>query len=70
MKIQKKIFIDFFMAVGVVWFICAMSILLFNIDFQSEEIALTIIFPLAYTIFRQLGNDKPVNTSMPPPNYF
>ncbi len=48
----KKFFYSFFLSLGIVWFLCALSILIFKLNFQPKEIILTLIFPLAYAVVR------------------
>jgi|GEM_PF-829522 len=60
MKNSKTFFYHFFLAIGVVWFLCALAILSFKLNFQSQEILLTIIIPLAYAIIRLLDKGKVV----------
>jgi hypothetical protein len=58
MKRLSDFFKDFFLANGVSWFLCALSILLFKLNFQAGGILLSLIFPLAYAIVRQFEQKK------------
>lgn len=58
MKNSKSFFYNFFLSLGIVWFLCALSILTFKLHFQEKEILLTVIFPLAYAIFRQFDKKE------------
>ncbi|WP_280646982.1 MULTISPECIES: helix-turn-helix transcriptional regulator [unclassified Dysgonomonas] len=53
MKNSRSFFYNYFLATGIVWFFCAISIVIFKLDFQIKEILLTIIIPLAFSIFKQ-----------------
>ena len=53
MKVLSNFFKVFFLAIGVVWFLCGLSIVIFKLNFGMKEIILTLIFPLAYAIVRQ-----------------
>ena len=48
---------NFFLASGVIWTLSAFSILLYQLNFQRQEIIITLILPLAYAIVRIF--DKP-----------
>jgi len=48
----------FFLASGVIWTLCALSILLFQLNFQRQEILITLILPLAYAIIKTLEKPK------------
>ncbi|ASS49401.1 MAG: hypothetical protein A3E30_10725 [Fluviicola sp. RIFCSPHIGHO2_12_FULL_43_24] len=41
-----------FLATGVIWFLCALAILIFKLSFRETEIALTLILPIAYALVR------------------
>ncbi|MDH6311705.1 transcriptional regulator with XRE-family HTH domain [Parabacteroides sp. PFB2-10] len=58
MKNSRNFFYDYFLATGVVWFICALAIVIFKLNFQVKEILLTIIIPLAFSIFRQFTKNN------------
>ncbi|MFB6319630.1 helix-turn-helix domain-containing protein [Saccharicrinis sp. FJH54] len=58
MKKTKNFFYNYFLAMGIVWFFCALSIVLFKLNFQIKEILLTIIIPLAFSIFRQFTKNE------------
>lgn len=62
MKNSKSFFYNFFLSLGIVWFLCALSILIFELNFRTKEILLTVIFPLAYAIFRQFDKKEPSKT--------
>jgi len=50
----------YFLAVGIVWTLCALAIVFFKLNFQRMEILLSLIFPLAYAIIRLFEKGKPV----------
>jgi hypothetical protein len=52
MKNLKNFFQNFFLASGLIWFLCAIAILTFELNFQKKEILLTLIFPFAYAIVK------------------
>ena len=52
MKKLSGFFRDFFLCNGVVWFLCGLAILIFQLNFQVKEILLSLLFPLAYAIAR------------------
>jgi transcriptional regulator with XRE-family HTH domain len=60
MKNSKKFFYNFFFSIGIVWFLCALAIVIFELNFQKREILLTLIFPLAYAILRQFDKNKSI----------
>ncbi len=62
MKISS-FFKNFFFATGVLWFLCALSILEFNLNFEAREIASTLILPLAWAILKYFDKEKPTVTS-------
>lgn len=51
-----NIFINFlknlFLAIGAIWFFCAIAILALNLNFGPREIVFTLIIPLAYAVVR------------------
>jgi hypothetical protein len=51
-------FKNYFLAAGIVWTLGALSILFFKFNFQSQEITLTLLFPLAYAIIRLFDQPK------------
>jgi len=57
-KLEKLFLQLFFGNLEFVWFFCALSIVLFKLNFQTKEILLTIIIPLAFSIFRQFTKDN------------
>lgn len=59
MKKSTTFFNHFFLAVGIIWFLSALSIVVFKLNFQTREIILTLIFPLAYALLRLFDNSKP-----------
>lgn len=60
MKNSTNFFYNYFLATGIVWFFCALCIVIFNLNFQMKEILLTIIVPLAFSIFRQFTTNETV----------
>lgn len=58
MKNSKSFFFNYFLSIGIVWFLCALSIVIFELNFATKEILLTLIFPLAFAIFRQLTKNE------------
>lgn len=62
MENKKPFFHHFFLSTGILWFICALSIVIFELNFHKKEILLTLIFPLAYAIFRQFDKTNPTKT--------
>jgi len=64
MKRLGNFFKDFFLANGVIWFLCGIAIIIFKLNFQVREILLTLIFPLAYAIVRlfDLTKSKPAKS--------
>jgi len=58
MKLLKDFLKIFFLGIGVVWFLCGLSIVIFKLNFGMKEILLTLIFPLAYAIVRQFNLTK------------
>ncbi len=58
MKNSKNFFKNYFLSVGIIWFLCALSIVIFKLNFQIKEILLTIIIPLGFAIFRQFDQKK------------
>jgi hypothetical protein len=43
---------NLFLAIGAIWFFCALAILTLNLNFGPREIVFTLILPLAYAIVR------------------
>ncbi len=58
MNDSKKFFHNFFLSIGIVWFLSALAIVIFELNFQKTEILLTLIFPLAYALIRQFEKRK------------
>jgi len=58
MNDSKKFFHNFFLSTGIVWFLSALAIVIFELNFQKTEILLTLIFPLAYALIRQFEKSK------------
>ncbi len=58
MKNIMEFFKTFFLAVGVVWFLCGLSILILKLSFKPQEIILTLLLPLAYAIIRRFEKSK------------
>lgn len=58
MKKTMNFIYNFFLAIGIVWFFCAVTLLFTKIEFQQREILLTLIFPLAYAIVRLFDKEK------------
>ncbi|MBS1757289.1 MAG: hypothetical protein JSU03_08425 [Bacteroidetes bacterium] len=52
MKKLKEFSKNFFLANGVLWFLCSLSIIIFNLHFDVKEIIMTLILPLAYAIVK------------------
>jgi uncharacterized membrane protein len=52
-------FKNFFLATGIIWFISALSLLIFKLNFQPREILLTLGLPLAWAILKLFENSKP-----------
>lgn len=52
---------NFFIAAGIVWVLSALSILTFNLNFQRQEIIISLIFPLAYALVRLFDNSRSVD---------
>lgn len=59
MENKKTFFHHFFLSTGILWFFCALAIVIFELNFRKQEILLTLIFPLAYAIFRQFDKTNP-----------
>ncbi len=49
---------NFFLAVGVLWTLSALAILIFKLNFQPKEIILTLIFPLAWALVKLFEKGK------------
>ena len=58
MNDSKKFFHNFFFSTGIVWFLSALAIIIFDLNFKEKEILLTLIFPLAYALIRQFEKSK------------
>jgi len=58
MNDSKNFFHNFFISTGIVWFLSALAIVTFELNFQKTEILLTLIFPLAYALIRQFEKSK------------
>ena len=58
MKNLMNFFHNFFLSIGIVWFLCAITILVFELNFQKNEILMTLIFPLAYAVIRLFEKNK------------
>jgi len=43
---------NLFLAIGAIWFFCALAILILNLNFGPREIVFTLIVPLAYAVVR------------------
>ena len=59
MKNLRDFFYNYFLATGIVWFLCAFAIVIFKLNFQAKEILLTLIIPLAFSIFRLFTKNSP-----------
>ncbi|TCS83679.1 hypothetical protein EDD80_1294 [Anseongella ginsenosidimutans] len=46
------LFRNFFLATGVLWFLCGLSIIIFNFHFETKEIVISLVLPLSYAIVR------------------
>ncbi|HEY5589898.1 MAG TPA: hypothetical protein VIK55_02660 [Paludibacter sp.] len=49
---------NFLLANGVIWLLSGLSILLFNLNFQKQEIVISLLLPLAYAITRLFEEKK------------
>ncbi|PWS27625.1 hypothetical protein DHW03_08545 [Pedobacter yonginense] len=49
---------NFFLASGIIWVLAALSIITFGLNFQRQEIIITLILPLAYAIVRIFDQSK------------
>ncbi len=47
---------NLFLAIGAIWFFCALSIIILNLNFGPREIAFTLIIPFAYAVVRLFDN--------------
>lgn len=63
MKNLKKFTHNFFLSTGIVWFLCATVIVIFELNFQEREILLTLIFPLAYALIRLFDKSNASKTT-------
>jgi transcriptional regulator with XRE-family HTH domain len=63
MKNPLNFFRNYFLAVGIIWFFCALSIIIFNLHFREKEILLTILIPLAFFIFKKVTEKKTLDLS-------
>lgn len=52
MKKLGEFFRNFFLANGVLWFFCGLSVIIFNFRFEVKEITIGILIPLSYAIVR------------------
>ncbi|MFD2865937.1 hypothetical protein [Mucilaginibacter antarcticus] len=43
---------NLFLAMGAIWFFCALFILILDLNFGPREIAFTLIIPFAYAVVR------------------
>jgi len=59
MQNSMTFFQRFFIAAGIIWFLCGLSILIFKLNFGPREILITLILPLAYAIVRLFDKGKP-----------
>jgi hypothetical protein len=59
MKNAKSFFYSYFLFVGIIWFMCAIAILVFRLNFQATEIVLTLVIPLAYFVFKKFEKKEP-----------
>jgi hypothetical protein len=57
MKTLYKFLHDFFLAAGVIWFLCALSILYYNYNFGEREIIQTLLFPLAWAVVKLIDSN-------------
>jgi transcriptional regulator with XRE-family HTH domain len=62
MKNSKSFFFNFFLSLGIIWFLCALSIIIFNLNFQEKEILLTLIIPFAFSLFLNFSKNDYSNT--------
>lgn len=58
MKKTKSFFHNYFLASGIVWFFCALSILIFKLNFQAKEILLIMIIPFAFSVFKYFTKNE------------
>ncbi len=59
MQNSMSFFQRFFLATGIVWCLCGLSIVIFKLNFGQREIIITLILPLAYALVRLLDKGKP-----------
>jgi hypothetical protein len=52
-------FKNFFLAVGILWTLSAIAILVFQLSYQPKEIILTLVLPLAWALVKLFDNTKP-----------
>ncbi|GGH14907.1 helix-turn-helix domain-containing protein [Sphingobacterium alkalisoli] len=52
MKKLKDFLSNYFLATGIVWFLCGIGIISFNWHFGPQEISITLLVPLSYALFR------------------
>ena len=52
-------FKNFFLAVGVLWTLSALAILIFKLNYQSKEIILTLVLPLAWALVKLFDKAPP-----------
>ena len=62
---QPSFFKNFFLAAGVIWFLCSLSILLFGLNFQRREIIIMLVIPLTYAILRKFEEKKNNSQAIP-----
>jgi transcriptional regulator with XRE-family HTH domain len=55
MRKSKSFFYNYFLAIGIVWFLCGLSIVIFDLRFGEKEVLLTILIPLGFAIFQQFS---------------
>jgi hypothetical protein len=58
MKRLSQFFRNFFLANGVLWFLCGLSTLIFKFHLGPQELLATLLLPLAYAIVRLFDGDK------------
>ena len=55
-------FKNFFLAVGILWTLSAIAILIFELTYQPKEIVLTLVLPLAWSFVKLFDKAKPSNS--------
>lgn len=58
MRKSKNFFYNYFLAIGIVWFLCGLSIVIFDLRFGEKEVLLTILIPLGFAIFQQFSKSE------------